>query len=276
MVNTFVLHDETDTDFSDTFRCYDNARLGKQRSETKIIVHALEDLDAVRAHFGWRQPPSTADEHLKTPEEVVRAFHKRIRMAQRHRRRYLALNVRLVRRWVDGELRIESAPVDSLPQVMKPASKVQSVDPNALHTAKEERIVQLGYLNHPAAKMWLGYTDALRLYYNSNIREWKSRVGARGRPFQNNSVVLTGRRLAELYEIDPSTVTMPWWTRTPHFYRSCRASLLRKAPKLYSFSTSKRYRKRGYVWVCDLSPEVNVRLLKGESVVVKSITGKAE
>jgi hypothetical protein len=75
-----------------------------------------------------------------------------------------------------------------------------------------------GWRNHPAAKMWRGYPDALGLYMNAVIEEWVRR-GYR------NSM--------GLYEVH-EPVGLPPWLGDPAFHASHRSNLLRKDPDFYA------------------------------------------
>lgn len=39
----------------------------------------------------------------------------------------------------------------------------------------KDRTLKKGWINHPAAVMWRGYKDALRLYFNTSVVEWRRR-----------------------------------------------------------------------------------------------------
>lgn len=74
-----------------------------------------------------------------------------------------------------------------------------------------------GWRNHPAVRMWQGYEDALRLYMNTMITEW------RRRGFRNTM------------ELAPvaGTPAAPPWLGDPAFHAAHRANLLRKDPAYY-------------------------------------------
>ena len=75
------------------------------------------------------------------------------------------------------------------------------------------------WAHHPAVKMWRGYENALRLYVNAMIREWK------GRGFRNN---------LPYYEPGPDGIVYPWWLGDRRFHDSHKSNLLRKDPEYYS------------------------------------------
>jgi len=93
---------------------------------------------------------------------------------------------------------------------------------------------KLGWRNHPAVKMWRGYIDALKMYFNAIVQEWIERE------YVNNY---------SFYEI-PDEVEMPWWMGNDDFHMSHQASLLRKNPEFYAskFAVSEEYQNQGYIW----------------------------
>src|SRR5687768_14499634 len=74
-----------------------------------------------------------------------------------------------------------------------------------------------GWKHHPATKMWRGYEDALGLYMNAAITEWKRR----GR---NNNMQLF---------VPLRGIVIPPWFGDERFHRSHRAYLLWKDYKHY-------------------------------------------
>ncbi len=74
-----------------------------------------------------------------------------------------------------------------------------------------------GWRNHPATKMWRGYENALKLYLNECIDEWKLRG------YNNNMK----------YEIISGDVVYPPWLGAKEFHASHRSNLVRKLPEHY-------------------------------------------
>lgn len=74
-----------------------------------------------------------------------------------------------------------------------------------------------GWNNHPALKMWLGYTEALWAYYNSVVIEWERR---------NYKNIL-------LMSVKVDDFDHPPWFGDEKFHRSHRGNLLRKKPEWY-------------------------------------------
>ena len=111
--------------------------------------------------------------------------------------------------------------------------------------------------NHPATKMWVGYTNPLKVYYNCIVKRWIE-LG-----YENNM---------PLYEIDENQYhvvpcyfdgvrtyfngvfdqyAFPPWFSFPPFYMSHRAALFLKDPVFYSnlyTEDLKPYLTRGYLW----------------------------
>lgn len=94
-----------------------------------------------------------------------------------------------------------------------------------------------GYRNHPAVAMWKDNVEALKLYYNTIVKEWINRG------YKNTM---------ELYEIgsETSNIPMPWWFNNPDFHYAHQASLVRKNETYYQdkFQLPKKYLKKGYIW----------------------------
>ena len=74
-----------------------------------------------------------------------------------------------------------------------------------------------GWRNHPATKMWLRYENALKLYTNMCIDEWKKRG------YVNNMK----------YEVIEGSVVLPPWMGDKAFHLSHRSNLVRKLPERY-------------------------------------------
>lgn len=74
-----------------------------------------------------------------------------------------------------------------------------------------------GWSNHPAAKMWAGYIDALKVYHNTIIHEWVDRG------YNNNM---------KFYPVSHAPISPPWWGDEV-FHRSHQSNLVRKFPEHY-------------------------------------------
>ena len=78
-----------------------------------------------------------------------------------------------------------------------------------------EDISKLPWGNHPAVKMWIGYTDALKIYYNTIVEEWIDRG------YNNNM---------KLYSMGtmPILVGKPEWFGRKDFHDAHKSKLLQK------------------------------------------------
>ena len=92
--------------------------------------------------------------------------------------------------------------------------------------------VKVGWHNHPARRMWTGFTDALKLYHNIMIDEWTRRG-------YNNTM--------EYYPL-PQNILYPTWLGDNRVHSSHRANLLRKDYKYYSLFGWKEEPKTNYFW----------------------------
>lgn len=100
--------------------------------------------------------------------------------------------------------------------------------------------IKIAWINHPACQMWIGYENALILYYNTCLDVWESRG-------KSNSM----KRMDYIDNCkDESEVKMPWWFGWYEFHESHKASLHRKHPYFYSklFTVPYYFSQRGYVW----------------------------
>jgi hypothetical protein len=126
---------------------------------------------------------------------------------------------------------------------------------------------KLGFSNHPAVKMWLGYRHALGLYINSCIIEWHERG------FKNNILFLE----------EPQNLVMPWWANFEGLVRSHCAALLNKEvdrneKKWYItnnhiLKNARDFIYFGYCWVDSLSKDMIKRILAGYEPSPSEICG---
>jgi hypothetical protein len=118
-----------------------------------------------------------------------------------------------------------------------------------------------GWSNHPAAKMWIGYVDALKVYCNHIVREWVFRG------YDNNF---------EIYKFeDESAVLFPWWFVWAPFQLTHKCSLLRKDPDFYSqkfklTSQEAEFMELGYIWPSNLTNE-QISLIQCDKIDPKTL-----
>lgn len=112
-----------------------------------------------------------------------------------------------------------------------------------------------GWMNHPATKMWYGYTNALKVYYNYILTEFKKRSDHNTMQYYDIDV--------SLYYVNPyigngnfkfpfTEYSFPPWFAFPPFILAQRASLIRKSPEIYNdiFNCEEiqPYLQYGYLW----------------------------
>jgi hypothetical protein len=112
-------------------------------------------------------------------------------------------------------------------------------------TSKE---IKIAWINHPACQMWIGYENALILYYNTCLDVWEKRGKA-------NS-------MERFKYIDNNGVEMPWWFGWYEFHESHKASLQRKHPYFYDkkFTVHEYFQNRGYVWPSHFDVSIRKKL----------------
>lgn len=89
-----------------------------------------------------------------------------------------------------------------------------------------------GWRNHPVVKMWRGYTNALKFYFNKCVEEWIFRG------YKNNM---------KLEKIN-GKIVFPFWFGDRNFHASHRGNLLRKNSEHYSQFGWKESPELAYVW----------------------------
>lgn len=80
-----------------------------------------------------------------------------------------------------------------------------------------------GWPNHPASKMWRGYRSALAYYGTMICLEW------RDRGFHDT---LYDRFIIQIEEVEMRSIEMPWWLGG-EIHISHQSNLLRKDPIFY-------------------------------------------
>lgn len=80
------------------------------------------------------------------------------------------------------------------------------------------RTTSTAWVNHPAVKMWKGYENTLKYYYNCILEEWIKRG-------YNNTMCFE-----EVY----NPIIYPAWFNNDEVFSSHRSNLLRKNKEYYS------------------------------------------
>ena len=89
------------------------------------------------------------------------------------------------------------------------------------------------WAKHPASKMWKKFPEALKLYMNMAIIEWKNRG-------YNNTM--------KLEKINWKKFKLPDWFGNQKFHSAHRSNLLRKDYIFYSKNNWKEDTKQEYFW----------------------------
>jgi len=95
-----------------------------------------------------------------------------------------------------------------------------------------ERTDKKGWRNHPTVKMWQGYENALKLYFNKAVKLWVSRG------YKNNMKL----------EIIEGKIILPKWFGDDDFHSSHRSNLLRKDVDFYGRFGWEEDGSLDYVW----------------------------
>ena len=110
----------------------------------------------------------------------------------------------------------------------------QRVEAKQILNVLLDRTDTKGWRNHPIVRMWAGYEDALKMYFNLCVEEWVDRG-------YNNTMVL---------EDVPEwgKIKYPHWLGNKSFHSSHRANLLRKDYEYYSQFKWEEDSENPYTW----------------------------
>jgi hypothetical protein len=188
MVNTFLI----DPNFKVSAGLLDKRRLGKQRVEAYQILQLIYDLNTLANYFKIVIPDKSS------------ALAPWIKLVSQTYKKSSCIFVRhtIVK---ENNDKIEHH------QIVHCYNKN---DPNfsSLELPKDHKIIKLGFVNHPALRMWYHYPIALQDYINAHILEWISRG------YENNMV---------MYNV-PTSYERPAWTYDTNFHQVHRSALLNK------------------------------------------------
>jgi hypothetical protein len=189
MVNTFLVC----SDFEQSAKQLDNARLGKQRVEAVQIYDIIRHLHILSQLFNSTLPTNPYLGH-----EWIRSIAKQ----------YNSMDSRLLFRnnewsWVPKNIKMIRA---------GSVKKTTQIDKNNILQQGEDYI-SLGFVYHPAVLAWLCYKEALSYYINVHIDEWVNRG------FTNT--------IAK-YEVNPDNIVRPPWCYDMFFHNRHKSNLLNK------------------------------------------------
>jgi hypothetical protein len=95
-----------------------------------------------------------------------------------------------------------------------------------------DRTDKKGWRNHPAVKMWKGYENALKLYFNKAVKLWISK----------------GYKNTMKLEKINGKIILPKWFGSKEFHASHRSNLLRKDSEHYGNFEWQESDDLDYVW----------------------------
>jgi hypothetical protein len=98
-----------------------------------------------------------------------------------------------------------------------------------------DRTNKKGWRNHPAVKMWQGYENALKLYFNKAVKLWISK----------------GYKNTMKLEKTKGKIILPKWFGNKKFHDSHKSNLLRKNKEHYSKFGWKEKNDLEYFWPCE-------------------------
>lgn len=122
----------------------------------------------------------------------------------------------------------------------------QRIEAKQIHDIVSGKTPEARYKNHPAIKMWFGCEEALAMYHDYCLLEWK----ARGYNNTMSFLYLTYETSAKLKINADYKPINPWWLGNEDFHRSHRARLIEKDEKFYlpKFPNDKNFNNGKYFW----------------------------
>lgn len=159
-------------------------------------------------------------------------------------------------------------------EALRIIEKLEYFDENGWDPSDYKGTNNTRYVTQPVLLMWKGYTDALKLYFNMCVEEWRSRgfkntmplfeVGSEGLNKKmaikdiNKKTIKTksiesgeSKKSIDTEKKSQTDIKMPPWLDWKPLHYSHQAALMRKAPDDYEGKfpdLPKKYIKYGYVW----------------------------
>lgn len=178
MVNTFLVHENFDI----SAKLLDRSRLGKQRVEAYQILNILENLYVIK-HISKIKQTCTLKEYINKLMQWYKSFPFHIVLTQGRKRFKISYY-----------------------------SKQKYSTVKDIHLGLDQRVIKIGFSNHPAVRLWFGYRYALMAYINSHINEWIKRG------YENTM---------KTYKI-PKKYAVPSWTLDSLFHLNHKQALIHK------------------------------------------------
>lgn len=103
------------------------------------------------------------------------------------------------------------------------------------------------WINHPAVKMWVGYENALKLYFNDflYVTQYKHNINTKYKTFDLE--IVQDEKHPWMFSPKPE---MPWWIGDVNFHRGMRARLIEKDRNFYLplFPEDEGFNDGKYFW----------------------------
>jgi hypothetical protein len=267
MVTTFL----TTEDYHQSAQTLDDLRLKKQCVEAYQLLNVLDDLHLVANKLHLPTCPAVNTQNLIQQEQWVKLVwneYKRInyyyyfcdrKLMKCDRstefftidKTYVLDKHFFINKRFDGE-----DGEDEVTVLISPADYRKCFDPNYRGRSRVERtflrgdilikdhgdrLIKLGYANHPAARMWLTYEESLIAYLNAHLDEY----------YRRNGKDMNIPRYRVKDEV------RPWWIKRD-LLLSHQASLIRKQRSYYEniFTIPDIYHTLGYIWPSMFSAEL--------------------
>jgi len=174
MVNTFLI----DSDFTKSAELLDSRRLGKQRVEAYQILNLIHNINILSFESGIQQ------------KSDFQTFVKQLK------------------KWYVSQpfVYILSNKHEPKSDLIKSYDKKPQMSSNS-----NQRVLKMGFCNHPVVEMWYGYEEALMEYIDAHIYEWIKRG------YKNTM---------KIYNVKASK--HPTWCNLNEFHENHRGALLKK------------------------------------------------
>lgn len=112
---------------------------------------------------------------------------------------------------------------------------------SVLEKLEKQLNITIGWVNHPAVRMWEGYTWLLKEYFNSflDIAKTKHGINTQYQPF--SSMDILGSK---------GYLDIPFWLGNEDFHRAMRSRLIEKKPEFYGllWPEDKGFNGGKYLW----------------------------
>jgi len=188
MVNTFLV----DSDFEKSAEQLDSRRLGKQRVEAYQILNLIDNIKILSKESGIKlNSVSQGNRVLTKKQKVTSPFQ---------------IFVKTLKQWYT-----QQSFVYILSEKYNPQSKLIKSEDKKPSVTDDQRVIKMGFCNHPAVEMWYGYEDALKEYIDAHIIEWIKRG------YKNT-----------MYIYNIKTKDHPKWCEWADFHENHKGALLKK------------------------------------------------